>query len=98
MDPTIRVVTHITVRTGNEENAKTLLKELVAATRAETGCIRYELLQNSFVSNEFALIEEWDSEEAFNTHLNSPSVEEALLESRDILASPPDIRRYEWVM
>lgn len=98
MAPTIRVVTHITVHTGKEENAKTLLKELVAATRTEAGCIRYELLQSNIVSNEFALLEEWESEEAFNAHLNAPPVEEALLESRDILASPPDIRRYELVM
>lgn len=98
MSHPIHVITHIYVQPGKEAEAKTLLKELVAVTRAESGCLRYELLQNRVVPTEFVLVEEWQSEEVFNAHKTAPQVEEAMLEGAPFLTSPPDIRRYELVM
>jgi quinol monooxygenase YgiN len=95
MAQSVRVITHIQVQAGKEEEAVSLLKELVAATRTEAGCLRYELLQNSVVAAEFVLLEEWQSEEDFNHHMQTPQVQEALLEGEMFLVHPPDIRRYQ---
>jgi len=95
-DP-IRIITTIHVQDGKAQEAITLLKELVVATRAEAGCLRYELLQSSVIDTEFVLLEEWQNEEAFNQHMNTPQVQEALLEGGMFLIHPPDIQRYELI-
>ncbi|GAB4377454.1 MAG: hypothetical protein Kow00121_26900 [Elainellaceae cyanobacterium] len=97
MTETIRVITHVTALSGKEVAAKTLLKELVEATRTEPGCLDYELLQSSVAPNDFVLVEEWQSDAAFNAHMMTPQVQEALLEGEMLLASPPDVRRYKLV-
>lgn len=97
MANSIRIITTIHVQDGKEQEAITLLKELVVATRAEAGCLRYELLQSSVTETEFVLLEEWQDEDAFNQHMNTPQVQEALLEGGMFLTNPPDIRRYKLI-
>lgn len=70
--------------------------ELVEPTRAEAGCLRYELLQSSVAPTEFVVVEEWTDERAINQHLQSAHVEEAFLEGQSLFASPPEIRHYDW--
>lgn len=98
MAHSIRIITTIHVQDGKEQESITLLRELVIATRAEAGCLRYELLQSSVTATEFILLEEWQSEDAFSQHMSTPQVQEALLEGSIFLTSPPDIRRYELLL
>lgn len=98
MPQSIRVIAHVVALPGKEAEAKKLLMELVEATRTEAGCLRYELLQSSITPTEFVFVEEWESDTAFNQHMSSPHLEEAMLEGGRLLASPPDIRRYDWVL
>lgn len=98
MADSIRVITSIHVQEDKTEEAISLLKELVAATRSEAGCLRYELLQSSIIATEFVLLEEWQNEQVFNQHMNMPHVQEALLEGGMFLTSPPDIRRFEQIV
>lgn len=98
MSDAIRVVTHIHVQAGKAQEAITLLSELVMATRTETGCLRYELLQSSVVATEFVILEEWKSEEDINQHMQTPYVQEALLEGEMFLISPPDIQKYDLIV
>ena len=98
MADSIRVVTHIHVQSGKEEEAIALLKELVIATRAEAGCLHYELLQSSITATEFVILEEWKSEEDLNQHMQTPHVQEALWEGELFLVSPPDIQKYDLIV
>ena len=91
---TLRVITRLEAVSGTEKESKSLLLQLVELSRAEEGCISYELLQNNFIETEFILISEWKSKAAFLAHLNSDSVETIFREDSDLLAKAPDIRQY----
>ena len=93
-EKTLRVITHLEAVSGTEEESKSLLLELVEHSRQETGCIKYELLQNNFNAAEFTLVSEWESKAAFQAHLYSKSVEELFREDGELLAKTPDIRQY----
>ncbi len=98
MPQSIRVIAHIVARPGKENEAKNLLMELVEVTRTEVGCLRYDLLQSSVKPTDFVFVEEWESDAAFNQHMSSAHVQEAMLEAEQFLATPPDIQRYEQVL
>jgi quinol monooxygenase YgiN len=48
--------------------------ELAIPTRAEKGCIFYELYQMKDEPCDFFFVEEWDSEDDLQKHLQSPHV------------------------
>lgn len=91
----VHVVTRVTALPGKEEQIKTILLELMEPTRQEPGCISYKLLHSRVIPRDFVLMSEWESEEYVDQHLDSVHVQEAFLEGGRLLASPPDIRRYQ---
>ena len=70
---------------------------MIAPTRAEAGCMRYELTHNVDDVNEFAMLEEWRSEADLQAHMRAPHVTELLAKIPPLLAAPPDIRSYRVV-
>jgi quinol monooxygenase YgiN len=66
----------------------------VGPTRAEAGCIQYDLMQNVEDPVDFTFYEEWASAEALAAHAASAH----LARSRPLLdghlAVPTDVRRY----
>ncbi len=53
------------------EEILVLIKELVAKTVIEEGCIKYEIYQDKKDPRIMIMIEEWESEEALNKHMAS---------------------------
>lgn len=91
---TVRVVARILARPGQAEALRAILLELVEATREESGCISYRLLQNRADPADFTFMEEWDSDEAIDAHLSSTHLQDAITKAQTLFAAPPDIRRY----
>lgn len=59
----------------NAENAtefKKLAKELIQATRHESGNISYHLIQGTDDSTLFAFIEQWKDKDALDAHMKTP--------------------------
>jgi quinol monooxygenase YgiN len=94
-DAPLYVVARIVAKAGYEDRVKALLQELIEPTRQEAGCMRYELCQSPAIATEFVFLEVWRSEAEMEAHLDSDHVQEALLESGEFLAEPPEIRRYQ---
>ncbi len=92
--PTVPVVAKIVAKPGAEHALQTILLELVATTRNEPGCRRYELLQDTVEATEFLTLEEWEDEAAIEAHLASAHVRRAINQAQELLAAAPDIRRY----
>lgn len=90
----IQVIARVVAQPGQEDRLKTLLTELVEPTRQEAGCLSYQLWQSPVAPTEFVFIEEWSSMTAVEAHLDSPHVQEALLEGAALFASSPEIRYY----
>jgi quinol monooxygenase YgiN len=91
---TVRVVAHLTAKKDTIEATHSALVELIEPTRAEDGCIVYELMQNNADPTNFTFVEEWSSDAALDAHLQSDHVRRLQSKADDLLAAPPDIRRY----
>jgi len=90
----IRVVARVNVRTERLVETLEAVKELVAATRVEAGCIKYEALQNLEDPHEITFVEEWASSQALDEHFATDHFKAVAALSGELFTSAPDIRRY----
>lgn len=90
-----RVVARLRAQPGEETELKSVLEGLIEPTRAEAGCLHYELWQNRADSSEFTFIEEWASDEALASHGESDHIRQGRERLRDLLVEPMDLRRYD---
>jgi len=91
---TVHIVAHIVARDGEESRVQAQLEKLIEPTRAEPGCIKYELFVNREKPGDFVFMEEYASDAAFQAHMDSKHVAAAIAEAVPLLGAPPDIRRY----
>ena len=94
MPNTIRVVALMNVRPEKLDETLNAFDSLVAATRREEGCITYQLLQNVEDPNDLTFVEEWSSAEALQAHFETEHFQAVAARAGELLATPPDIRRY----
>jgi quinol monooxygenase YgiN len=94
---TLYIVAHLVARDGEEGRVEAELEKLIEPTRAEPGCLRYELLVNEERPGDFVFVQEYVSDAAFQAHLDSKHVAAAIRDAVPLLRVPPDIRRYRRV-
>ena len=92
--PVLHVVARVLARPEKAAEAAILLQGLVAPTRREPGCLRYELLRNAEDPADFTFVEEWRDAAAREAHFATPHMQAALARVPELVAAPPDIRRY----
>lgn len=91
---TLHVVARFTARPECIEALRTLLVGALEPTRRESGCIRYELLQNAADPADFTFVEEWADDAAFNAHLETPHLKAVLERYPSLVTAALDVRRY----
>ncbi|MEH2407763.1 putative quinol monooxygenase [Nostoc sp.] len=91
---TIRIVARVIALPNKVEELKAVLLELIEPTRQEAGAIKYEFLQNQYDPTDFTFVEQWTSDEALNTHLDSPHFQAVAAKLEGLVTATPDIRRY----
>jgi len=91
---TVRILARIQARPAKTAELATALGALVAPTRAEPGCLRYELLQAADDPACFVFVEEWSDRSAIDAHMASAHVQAASAVASMLLAAPPEIRTY----
>ena len=89
----LRVVAHITPKSGKEGELKAVLFALIDPTRNEEGCIQY-VLHRDIESGHFTFIEEWTSEAALDEHFETEHIKTALAAFEEF-AEEVDVRKYE---
>ena len=93
-EETLKVIARIKARPEKIEEMRALLAGLVRPTRAESGCLRYELLHNTADPADFTFVEEWRDDTALESHFNTEHIKAALTRSQELAAEPLDLRRY----
>src|SRR4030042_6823597 len=96
-EDTLRVIARVRSRPGKVNELLSVLSSLVEPTRKEPGCISYKLLQNNEDPTDFALIEEWQSNTALESHFATKHFKDALVKLSNLVAAEPDIRKYHLV-
>ncbi|MER2528628.1 MAG: putative quinol monooxygenase [Candidatus Competibacter denitrificans] len=98
MNPSsVHIVARFIAKPDTIKQLQTVLEALPVPTRQEAGCRRYLLLQNQQNPADFTFVEEWADEAAFNQHVQSTHLKQAVAEMNGLLAIEPDIQRYTLV-
>lgn len=72
--PTITIVADIRANSDQVEFVRAELQKLVPITRAEEGCIQYDLHQDNDDPAHFLFYETWESRELWRVHSNASHV------------------------
>ncbi|CAF0736596.1 unnamed protein product [Rotaria sp. Silwood1] len=93
----IRCVVDIYVKPESIEKVRAILLKIVEDSRTEDGCVEYHLFENISDKFQFTFIEIWESEDAFEDHLQSDHIRQASVDVNGDLSKTPDIKRYKYV-
>jgi quinol monooxygenase YgiN len=94
-EPLLTVVAEITAAPGREDALREALLGLIAPTRAEEGCVQYDLHESTETPGQFVFYENWVSREHLERHLASPHLEAVKERFGELLAGPPRILTYQ---
>ncbi len=93
----VTVLARFKAKPGLEEQVKGEILSLVAPTRAEAGCINYDLHRSPADPALFILYENWVSMKDLEDHLAMPYLEAFKAKAGDLLAEPLDISFWEMI-
>ena len=68
----LTIVANIRANSDKIDLVKAELKKLIPITRAEEGCIQYDLHQDNENPAHFLFYENWESRELWQVHMNAP--------------------------
>ena len=68
----LKIVANIHAKSDKVELVKAELLKLIPITRAEEGCIQYDLHHDNENPSHFMFYENWESRELWQTHMNAP--------------------------
>lgn len=72
----LTILAQITAVPGKEALVRAELEKLVDITRAEDGCIQYDLHVDNSKPGFFMFYENWESRELWQAHMNAPHLTE----------------------
>jgi len=87
----LNVVAVLVAKPGAEGIVAAALHDLVVPTRAEAGCLSYEVFTSAVSPQTFVAIERWRSQEDLDAHQLTPHVRAALAAAGSHLAAAPQI-------
>jgi len=93
----IHCVIDVFVKPQSAEKVRSTLIGILEPTRKEDGCLKYKLFQNMADQNQFTLIGAWESEDAFEDHLQSDHFRKADSDMKNDLSKATDVKRYKYL-
>ena len=93
----VTVVARIKAKLGKEAQAKQELLKLLSPTRAEAGCINYDMHQSLDNQAHFLFHENWTNQGALNKHLETQHLKNFLNQADQLLAEPVEITLWKQV-
>ena len=87
----VTVIAFHRARPGKEDALREALLSLCAPTRAEQGCINYDLHISADDPGLLVFHENWVSKGDLDRHLASPHIDAFRLVADELLAEPPNI-------
>ena len=97
MNEQVTVVARIRAKPGLEGRVRGELYKLLAPTRAEAGCINYDMHESPVDPRDFLFYENWTSAEHLDAHLKSPHIKAWFDLAAQLLEANVDIARWRIV-
>jgi quinol monooxygenase YgiN len=88
----IVVVARVATDAARRDELVRVGNELARASRAEEGCVRYALFQATEDENAFVFVEEWESQEALDTHFGTPHLVQFMQAVPNLLVATPEVK------
>ncbi len=84
---TLTVVARLKAKAGQEAALYDVLSGLVAPTRVDTGCIRYEMNRSHDDAGIFMFVELWEDRAVWEAHMMSPHLTDFSARQDDLVES-----------
>jgi quinol monooxygenase YgiN len=91
---TLTVIARLHAKPGQGARLRQELQRLVAPTRAEPGCILYELHESQTAPGLFLFYEVWKSQEDLEAHFETPHIKAIQKVLPDILEVEMDLTKW----
>ncbi len=82
----LTIVANITARSDQIDLVKTELEKLIAITRAEAGCLQYDLHQDNENPAHFMFYENWESRELWQAHMGNQHLQDYMAATEGAVA------------
>jgi quinol monooxygenase YgiN len=76
---------------GKESDLERALREAAGPTRAQRGCLQFELFRSAQDPATIIALERWSSKEDHQRHLQGDHVKTLMTRFEGVLAGPPEI-------
>jgi len=93
----VTVVARCLAKPGKEKQVQRELKKLLSPTRAENGCINYDMHVSTDHAGQFLFHENWESRKSLDRHLATAHVQNFLRQADQLLAEPVEITLWKQV-
>ena len=93
-EPQLHVVTYVDVYPNFADTTAKLLQQFAADNKKDAGFVRFEALRDVARVNHFAIVEVWQSRQAYDAHLTAPHSKAFRDQLQMGLGSPFDERLY----
>lgn len=90
----LTVVARIEARPGKEQEVRNELTKLLSPTRAEQGCLHYELHESAERPGLFLFYETWSDESALRAHFETPHLRNLAARTEELLVRPAEITKW----
>ena len=87
----VTVIARIKAKTGEVQRVKEELLKLLAPTRAENGCINFDMHQGATDQSQFLFHENWTSKATLEAHFETPHIKNWLRVAEGLLAEPLEV-------
>src|SRR2546430_17566853 len=84
----VTVIARIKAKTGEVQRVEEELLKLLAPTRAENGCINFDIHQGAADHSQFLFHGNWTSEPALKAHFDTPHIKNCPSKTHGLLAEP----------
>ena len=91
---TVTVVVRLKAKPGKKAQVRQELFKLLAPTRAEQGCINFDMHEASNDPSMFLFHENWASENDLKRHFETPHLKPWIKLSETLLAEPLELTRW----
>jgi quinol monooxygenase YgiN len=94
MSEPLTIIARVRAKPGQESRLLQELKRLPAPTRAEAGCISYDLHQSQSDPALFVFYENWASQAALDAHFETPHLQAVLKLVPELVEGPLEITKW----
>jgi len=96
-DKKVTVLARFKAKKGMETQLRDAIMACVAPTRAEAGCINYDLHQLADDKGDLILYENWVSKKILEEHLEMPYLVKLKAQAGELCAEPIEITLWEMI-